>query len=353
MKYLIKIFTAVFVIVFMNSLAFGQDYKDATSDYRLQFPDDFFYKRDYRFQWWYFTGNLFDQTGREFGYELTFFVVGVQKKAYKSRFALRSIYISHFAISDVAEKTFLFSDKADSGAFDFAGAREDLLNVWVGKNSLEGTMDKMHLHASDDDKSLDLMLIPTKPVVLHGENGYSRKSESSPTLSSYYFSYTNMKTEGTLRIGNNTVMVKGKSWFDREISAGLGQNQISWDWFAIKLDDNREIMLYLLRHTDGSIDKNSSGTFIYSDGTYHHLPKDEFDVRVLSYYRSRKTRARYPSQWEIKIPYEKIQLTLVPLMKDQELITTYSTFNYYWEGVCSVKGTVSGRAYVEMTGYTR
>jgi predicted secreted hydrolase len=348
-----KILSLIFFLFFASSIALSQEYQNITKDYRLRFPEDFYYKKDYRVQWWYFTGHLFDQTGREFGYELTFFVVGIQNKTYKSRFGLRNIYISHFAISDVANNIFLFSDRSDSGAFDFAGAHDDHLKVWVGKNFAEGTPAKMHLHASDDDKSLDLILIPTKPVILHGENGYSRKSEASPTLSSYYFSYTNMKTEGTLRIGNKTVMVKGRSWFDREISAGLGQNQIAWNWFAIELDDNREIMLYLLSHRDGSMDKNSSGTFIYSDGTHHHLSKDEFDVRVLSYYRSRKTRARYPSQWEIKIPSEGIQLTLVPLMEDQELITTYSTFNYYWEGVCSVKGTVSGRAYIEMTGYTR
>jgi len=349
-----KTLSLIFLIFLASPIALSQEYQDITRDYRLKFPQDLYYKKDYRIQWWYFTGHLFDETGREFGYELTFFAVGVQKKTYKSRFGLRNIYISHFAISDVAKNIFLFSDRSDSGAFDFAGARDDHLKVWVGKNIVEGTPGKMHLRASDDDKSLDLILIPTKPVILHGENGYSRKSEASPTLSSYYFSYTNMKTEGTLRIGNKTVTVKGKSWFDREISSrGLGQNRIAWDWFAIKLDDNREIMLYLLRHRDGSIDKNSSGTFIYSDGTYHHLSKDQFAVDVLSYYRSRKTRARYPSHWKIKIPSERIQITLVPLIEDQELITTYSTFNYYWEGACAVKGSVQGRAYVEMTGYTR
>jgi predicted secreted hydrolase len=349
-----KMFPVIFLIFFASSVALSQEYQDITKDYRLKFPEDFYFKKDYRVQWWYFTGHLFDQTGREFGYELTFFVVGVQKKAYRSRFGLRNIYISHFALSDVANNIFLFSDRSDSGAFDFAGAREDRLKVWVGKNIVEGIPKRMHLHASDDDKSLDLILIPTKPVILHGENGYSGKSEGSFAPASYYFSYTNMKTKGSLRIGNKTVMVKGKSWFDREIlSRGFRQNQIAWDWFSIKLNDNREIMLYLLRHRDGSIDKNSSGTFIYRDGTYRHLPKDEFDVHVLSYYRSRKTHARYPAKWKIKIPSEGMEFTLVPLMEDQELTTAYSTFNYYWEGVCSVEGTVGGRAYVEMTGYKR
>jgi predicted secreted hydrolase len=215
-------------------------------------------------------------------------------------------------------------------------------------------MEEMYLSASDGDKAFDLTLISTKPIVLHGENGYSRKSEESPLIASFYSSYTNLKTEGSLKIGNKIYKVKGKSWFDREISSrGLGQKQVGWDWFSIQIDDNREIMLYLLRNKDDSIDKNSSGTFVSFDGAYRHLSKEDFSVTVLSHYKSKKTGARYPSQWEIKIPSEKIQLTLFPLIKDQELVTTRSTFNYYWEGTCAVEGTARGRAYVEMTGYTR
>ena len=346
--------TLVFFVAFMYSLALGQDYKDIASGYRLKFPDDFYYKKDYRVQWWYFTGHLFDETGREFGYELTFFVVGVQKKTFRSRFGLRNIYISHFAISDVADKKFYYTDKSDSGALDFAGARDDQLNIWVGNYSVEGKAEKMHLHASGDGKALDLIVIPTKPVVLHGESGYSRKSEESPLIASYYFSYTNLKTEGSLRVGSKTFKVIGTSWFDREFSSkGLGEKQAGWDWFAIQLNDNREIMLYLLRNRDGSLDKNSSGTLVSSGGKYRHLAKEDFSVTVLSYYKSQKTGARYPSKWEIKVPSEAMQLTLAPLIKDQELTTTYSTFNYYWEGACTVAGTADGRAYVEMTGYTR
>jgi predicted secreted hydrolase len=349
-----KILSVIFLISLLYSLAFGQEYQDITKDYKLQFPKDFYYKKGYRVQWWYFTGHLFDEKGREFGYEFTFFVVGIQKKVYKSKFGLRNIYISHFALTDVKENIFYFSDTSDSGAFDFAGARGDQLNFWVGKNSMKGTMGKIYLSASDRDKALDLILTPTKPVVLHGENGYSRKSEDSPLIASFYFSYTSLQTEGSLKIGNMVFKVKGKSWFDREISSrGLGQKQTGWDWFSIQLDDNREIMFYLLRNKDGSIDKNSSGTFVSSNGTYRHLSKDNFSVTVLAHYRSKKTGARYPSQWEIKIPSENIHLTIVPLIEDQELVTTRSTFNYYWEGTCSVKGTARGKAYVEMTGYTR
>jgi predicted secreted hydrolase len=336
----------------ISSVAFTQEYFDVTPDYRVKFPQDFYYRKDYKVQWWYFTGHLFDEGGREFGYELTFFVVNVQKRDYKSQFGVNNVYISHFAISDVLEKKFYFSDKTDSGAYDFAGAKDNQLKVWVGKNTLEGTLEKMHIKASVEDEALDLVLIPTKPVVLNGENGYSRKSEESPLIVSVYFSNSSLKTEGRLKIGNKVFNVKGKSWFDREISSrGLWKNQTGWDWFAIQLDDKREVMLYILRNKDGSIDRYSSGTFIYHDGKYRHISKDDFTVKVLANYKSKKTGVRYPSQWEIKIPSENLILRIIPLMEDQEVLAYNSTGNCYWEGTCKVEGETTGRAYIEMTGY--
>jgi predicted secreted hydrolase len=340
------------VFILLSSIAFGQEYLDVTQDYKVRFPQDLYYKKDYRVQWWYFTGHLFNESGREFGYELTFFVVNVQKRDYKSRFGVNNLYISHFAISDVAGNKFYFNDDTDSGAYDFAGSKDNRLKVWVGKDILEGTVERMHIKAADKDKAVDLELIPTKPVVLNGENGYSRKSKDSPLISSVYLSYSNLKTEGRLEIGNKVFNVKGKSWFDREISSrGLGEKQAGWDWFAIQLDDKSELMLYILRNKDGSIDRYSSGTFIYQDGKYRRLSKNEFTVKDLAYYKSENTGARYPSQWKINIPAENLILKITPLIEDQEVLAYNSTGNYYWEGTCKVEGTEKGRAYVEMTGY--
>ena len=110
-------------------------------------------------------------------------------------------------------------------------------------------------------------------------------------------------------------------------------------------------MLYLLRNKDGSIDRYSSGTFIYPNGTYRHLSKDDFSVSVLAHYKSVKTGAHYPSEWEIKVPSENIMVTVSPLVEDQEVPAFNSTGNYYWEGTCKVEGSAKGRAYVELTGY--
>jgi predicted secreted hydrolase len=155
-----------------------------------------------------------------------------------------------------------------------------------------------------------------------------------------------------LRIGATTFNVTGKSWFDRELSSrGLGKNQTGWDWFALQLDDGREIMLYLIRNKDGSIDRYSSGTLIHTFGSYRHLSANDFSITVLDRYKSKKTGARYPSLWEIKIPSEGLALKITPLLRDQEILATATTRNYYWEGACTVEGSARGRAYVELVGY--
>ncbi|MGD0283332.1 MAG: lipocalin-like domain-containing protein [Dissulfurispiraceae bacterium] len=348
--------TFLFFTISLSNV-FAGVYIDVTPGNTPELPVAFYYMKEYKIQWWYFTGHLFDYSGREFGYELTFFVVGIQKRHYKSRFGADNIYITHFAVSDPGQKYFYFTDSADAGAFGLAGASDKLLKVWSGKASLQGPTKRMHIRASGgtgvNGEAIDLALTPEKSVVLNGEHGYSRKSALSPYQASFYFSYTRLKTEGILTVGGAAVPVKGESWFDREITSRQNFWSVAqgWDWFGIQLRDRREIMLYLIRNRDGSIDPFSSGTFVYDNGRYRHLQKDDFRVTVLSWYRSKKTGALYPSQWEIRIPSEEVALKITPLIEDQECIATATTGNRYWEGDCRVQGTSEGRAYVELTGY--
>ncbi len=348
-----KIFLPLFLVfLFFVPPSSADEFRSVTPQSRPSLPKDFFYGKDYGIQWWYFTGHLYDSSGREFGYELTFFALGIQRRKYRSKFGADNIYIAHFAVTDVRDRKYAFAQKTDTGAFGFSRADADRLRVRVDGNVLEGTVKRMHVRASGKGDDIDLVLTPMKPVVLNGEGGYSRKSGESPLFASLYFSYTDLKTEGTLRVGGSLFHVRGKSWFDRELSSeGLSPEEAGWDWFSIQLDDNREIMLYLLRKKDGTIDPYSSGTFVFQDGVYRHLTLNDFNVKVLGRWRSEKTGADYPSGWDVSIPSEKISLRIMPLVRDQEFIGTRSTGNYYWEGACRVEGTEKGRAYVELTGY--
>lgn len=340
-------------LLFVRALPLSaEDWREVAPGHSVSLPGDLYFKEGYRVQWWYLTGHLFDRTGREFGYEMTFFAAGIQQRTYQSEFGTELIYLSHMAVSDIAGNRYYHYSNADSGAYGFAGADSRRLHVWVGPSSLSGPDRKMRIRGVAGDISLDLSVVPKKPAVLHGDNGYSRKSEESPLIASLYFSFTDLETSGTLKLGQDVFQVTGKSWFDREISSrGIAENEAGWDWFAIQLDDDREIMLYEIRKKDGKPDPFSSGTVVYRNGAYRRLEKKDFTVKIKSRYTSRHTKARYPSKWEVSIPSEGLSLVLTPLIEDQEFTAAEAIRKTYWEGACSVEGTVPGRAYVEMTGY--
>jgi len=347
-------FFSITIVLLSCFLAEAQEWRDVAPGDTVTLPKGLYVQNGYRTQWWYFTGHLYDAHRREFGYELTFFIVGVQKKKFESKFGVDTIYLSHFAISDIEGKKYYHFSNADSGAYGFAGAESSRLHVWVDKDELEGNMGKMHIMAHAKGADLDLVLLPRKPFVLNGDRGYSRKSEESPLIASLYFSCTDLETIGTIKIGANRFLVTGKSWFDREISSkGLANNEVGWDWFALQLDDGQEIMLYVIRKKDGSLDRYSSGTLVDNDGNFREFAKGDYQLKVISSYTSKKTNNRYPSKWEITIPREKLRLVVTPLIEDQEFTGGLMRGNSYWEGACSVEGSAQGRGYVEMTGYEK
>ena len=79
------------------------DWKAAESDYILSFPRDHAAHPDHKIEWWYYTGNVTAAGGREFGYQLTFFRFGVRFNPLNpSRWAVRDLYLAHFAVTDVS-----------------------------------------------------------------------------------------------------------------------------------------------------------------------------------------------------------------------------------------------------------
>jgi predicted secreted hydrolase len=152
-----------------------------------------------------------------------------------------------------------------------------------------------------------------------------------------------MPASGTIRLGDERFAVSGLAWMDREWStSSLGKDQVGWDWFALQLDDGRDLMLYQLRRRDGTADSASNGTL-----ESRHLGLSDFDLQVLDRWQSPRSGAVYPAKWRLRIPSANLDLTLEPLLADQELDVSFR----YWEGAVRISGSSGGRGYVEMTGY--
>ncbi len=334
----------------------------ARPGYVYAFPRDHGSHDDYGLEWWYFTGHLYDQSARRFGYEVTFFrkaIDDVRVREHPSRWALRHLYFAHLALTDVEEGTFSFSEKLSRAAFGKAGADPGRMKVWIDRWNLEPVTEEhrqLRLTAHDAGLGVDLTLTLNKPPVIHGLEGISRKG-AGPGQASHYYSLTRLATRGTVRVRGEPFEVTGISWMDHEFgSGGLDEDQVGWDWFSVQFDSNVEFMLYLLRKRDGSHDPASSGTLILPDGTSRHLTRADFVVRTTDRWISPHNRAQYPAKWIVKVPSIPLEVTIAPVLPDQELRTENSTRVTYWEGAVDVRGhyrnaPVTGTGYVELTGY--
>lgn len=332
-------------------------FAQAISPREFTLPLDHGSHLEFQTEWWYFTGNLDDQEGRHFGYQLTFFRRGLSPQApvRHSDFATNQIYFAHFALTDVEGNTHREAERFSRGAAGLAGASGEPFRVWLEGWELDSDGQdgsRLRIRADDGELSLDLRLTALKPLVPHGEGGLSPKSQV-PGNASYYLSYTRLETTGLVIVDGEEITVDGLSWFDHEWStSALGENAVGWDWFGLQLSDGRDLMLAIIRNLDGSIDPVSGGTVVEPDGTIRSLNVDDFHVQVLDHWRSPHSDADYPSSWRITIPSADIELALDPWIEDQEMQTSF----VYWEGAVRIDGSsqgvpITGGGYVELTGY--
>jgi predicted secreted hydrolase len=337
--------------------AAGAEYRRALGGYTYSFPRDHGAHPEFRTEWWYYTGHLAAEDGRRFGYQLTFFRSAVEQQGVNpSKWAARNLYLAHFAVSDLKGKKLSLGERLAREGLGEAGAETRGLKVWIGdwEASAEGPVHR--LRAREANFAIELRLEASKAPVIHGKDGISQKAEGVG-YASHYYSLTRLQTAGTLIVAGRTLRVTGQSWMDHEFgSAQLREYQVGWDWFSLQLDNQTELMLYLLRHRDGKIDPYSSGTLVHPDGRIEHLRREDFSVEVLETWKSPRSGGVYPARWRVRVPKAGLDVTVTPAFPDQELDTAKSTRVVYWEGASRVEGTMGGKpvrgdAYVEMTGY--
>jgi predicted secreted hydrolase len=344
----------------------------ATAGYQFEFPRDHASHPDYKIEWWYYTGNVSTADGRRFGYQVTFFRVGVDyAPANPSKWAIRDLYMTHLAVSDARGNRYRFAEKLSRGGPGLAGADTDRYHSWnddwrAGLNDLGQHV----LTASSSNAAVDLVLDEGKPPAINGVNGISQKG-AQPGNASHYYSLTRMPTRGTLMIDGERFEVAGNSWMDHEFGTSvLEPEQRGWDWLSIQMSDGRDLMLYQLRRADGggardadfasrgggSRDPRSSGTIVDRSGRTTHLANEHFTLTEgRSQFRS-KNGAVYPTEWTVTVPSQNIELRVTTPVDDQELSLLPSTGIAYWEGMIDVAGmsggvAVTGAGYLEMTGY--
>ncbi|HVN45850.1 MAG TPA: lipocalin-like domain-containing protein [Steroidobacteraceae bacterium] len=340
----------------------GSEFAEALEPRSFEFPRDHGPHPAYRQEWWYFTGNLQAPAGERFGFELTFFRIGLLPRppadgAEASAWRTSEIYMAHFAITDVERRSFRFQQLLSRAALGLAGARSEPLRVWLDGWSVEmapvGAGSTWKLHAAQPGYAIDLTLAARSAPVLNGEAGLSVKSGRAGDAT-YYYSVPRLDVQGQLLRDGRALQLHGLAWLDREWGSGaLGTLEAGWDWFGLQLDDGSALMFYALRNEDGGRDTHSAGTWVAPDGSVRGLTNADVSIAVTGHWRN-GSGERYPAGWRLRVPAMALDLSVRPVLPDQELRTTPP----YWEGAVDVSGNrgaraLAGRGYVELVGYAK
>jgi predicted secreted hydrolase len=330
----------------------------ATEPRVFRLPEDHGPHFEFQTEWWYYTGQLASQDRRRFGFQLTFFRRGLSPGPPPAAgLATNQVYFAHFAVTDVEGRRHASAERVSRGAAGLAGASRQPFRVFVEDWTADASKPdgaSVRVRARDAGLVLDLELQATKPLVAHGDRGLSPKSDE-PGNASYYVGYTRMTARGRVGTDGTGAAVTGEAWFDHEWStSALGPQAVGWDWWSLQLGDGRELMLFEIRRADGSREAVSGGTLVASQGSTRRLQAADFEVTVLERWRSPHSGAEYPAGWRVRVLSEGLELEVAPLVADQEMRTSF----VYWEGAVGLTGTsrgrpLTGRGYVELTGYAR
>ncbi|MGB5288364.1 MAG: lipocalin-like domain-containing protein [Ignavibacteriaceae bacterium] len=338
----------------------SEDFSKAVEKRKFVFPDDHGPHSDFRTEWWYLTGNLTTDNNRKFGYQFTIFrtALSKEKPERKTDWNSNQIYMAHFAVTDIDGNKFYFDEKFSREGNGLAGAQANPFKVWLEDWQIIQLEDKavfdlprINVIAKTENVTINFVIEAVKPIVLQGDEGLSQKGKQQGNAS-YYYSYTRLKTDGKIILDGKEFSVNGFSWMDREWStSALSEDQAGWDWFALQLNDNDEIMYYQMRKNNGTPDVFSKGVYVNKDGTSQLLKKDDVILNVNDYWKS-PTGEKYPSGWRLQIPEKEIDLNIIPAIKNQLMDVAVR----YWEGSVKIEGTksgsrISGKGYVELTGY--
>ena len=296
-------------------------------------------------QWWYWTGHLESEDGHKFGFELVFFAF--------DQFVILKEQLVQGAITDITDQKFHFGEDVTfynlpdvlPGAFDLSAENRHFAATAKGGGGAD------RLTAEIGTKSFDLELKERKKPVLHYAGGPHPYRFGGYT---YYYSREAMDAKGTLTIGDKEYKVSGTAWFDRQYGALLPAVTQGWQWFAIELDDDRQLMLYYINGEKNEVENYASLTD--AAGITHTFGPGEFTITTLDTWTSPNTQCVYPAHWRIEINGET--LLVKPLVADQELHAKHGLWAspVYWEGASGVQspdGRDIGQAYVELNGFCR
>lgn len=318
----------------------------------IEFPKDEL-SHNCSVEWWYFNGHLEDKSSNKYAFMNCLFRIDTDstKIPLLGRTPLKQVFSAHHIISDLKRKKFYpYLDYVVLASKDSFSKPMLLINYAspiIIKGYFNSVMEETNLFEYRiKTENIDLVMNAVKKPLLVGGTGFI----SLKPKKTYYYSITNLKTKGKIRVNGKWIEVHGKSWIDHQwnFAPKLSGFDDKWLWFSIQLDNNTEMVCF--EYDDGKT-KTPMASISNPDNTQEHVTDVKFTSLGVNW-KSPATNEKYDLKWRIEIPSKNINLVVEPVIKDQEM--RFGTVNY-WEGPLTVKGVfknknVSGKGFLEFAG---
>jgi len=320
----------------------AQGFAEVRRDRPLRFPADHGPHPDFRIEWWYVTANLRGDDGAAYGVQWTLFRQALAPDDRGAGWDSAQLWMGHAAATSAAVHR--AEERFARGGVGQAGVTGDPFAAWIDDWALTGDRDlkAARLRAAGRGFAYDLALSADGPLVLHGDNGFSLKSERGQA--SHYYSQPHYGAQGTLTLDGRAIAVTGEGWMDREWSTQpLDPDQTGWDWFSLRLDSGEKVMLYRFRQSAGA--DAFAGTWIDAAGRAQPLAQGDVTMAPLGFaaVAGRET----PVRWRLEVASRGFAVETAPLNPQSWNPLTVA----YWEGPVTGEGTHRATGYLEMTGY--
>jgi len=328
-------------------------YAPVTPDRPLTLPADHAAHPDYALEWWYVTGFLTGDRGEPpWTFQVTFFRSRPEPGPWlenPSAFAPSQVISAHVTLGDPAEHRLRHWRRMARLGLDGGRADPQRLDVGIRDWGLQEQPDgSWRVSLAGEPGSWELSLRPRGEAVRHGDGGISPKDEAGQ-VASYYYTYPAMEVTGTLAPDGRSREVRGEAWFDHEwTSTFLPEGTTGWDWVGLRFGDGSALMAYRFRDEVGEATFRA-GTWIEPDGRGRHLEGEAFGWDPLRDWTSPDTGRTYTVAWDLRVGRRRFRIR--PFFDRQELVGRGRASPTYWEGAVVVTGSLSGRGFLEMTGF--
>ncbi len=309
----------------------------------FQFPADHGPHPMFQTEWWYLNSVVESHEGREFAVQFTLFRIGTKPvSVINNSWRSGQMYMGHVALSDITNERHDEFERLVRGHPALSGVVDDPFRAWVDGWELRSITDDfspLRLQVETTKYHVDLVFETMKPIIFHGDRGLSHKSQGN---ASYYYSIPRMTVSGVIEVGTESHIVHGLGWLDREWSSGVISSEYSgWDWFALMLDDGRDLVVFRLRPREVGADVPGTAMWIDALGKTGTVRHDMWQLTPVRYWR------KWPIEWRVSINDEIYNLNAA--YKDQVMNTRIE----YWEGLVYVDDgrTRIGKGFMELTGY--